>query len=176
MTKTKRFFISIFIIIALIIIWFAGIEKSCYIEGCSDCIYQANVIRYRIFGITVHQSTEEYNTIIRTVLNDLGHPCPHNNKFSHYKCKYYGLLICKTIEEEETEILIGNDSWYTEDIARKVKQLGKDDPEFAREFYHQMVELQNYSFWRKFYEKTGLNPTDNQAQEEHQPTSVFPQP
>ena len=166
MSKQKSLFITLGISILLVILWFACVEKSLYIEGCSDCYYQANVTRYRLLGQTVYTSTEEHNTILRTILQDLGLPCPHNGHFSHYKSKYYGLLILVTKESEPTEIIIGNSSWYTPEAAQKVRQLGKDDPEFAKEFYHQMVDLQNYSCWQQLFQKADLPTLDSRASQQ----------
>ena len=174
-SKTKSVFITIALIISLTALWFVAVEKSWYIEGCQNCYFQSYVFRYKVFGITIHQTTQQYNTILRDVLIDLGVPCPHKGQFSLYKAKYYGLIIPMIKDNEETEILIGNDSWYTPAIAAKVKQLGKDNPEFAKEFYHQMIDLQNYEYWGKLFKEAGINIATSQ-QNMNEAKSVFTEP
>ena len=162
MSKNKR--ICLWVIIALIALptlWFLGVEKSTYIEGCGDCIYQSYVTRYKVFSITVSENIEEHNTMIRSIVADLGVPCQHKNSYSEHTHKYIGLLIKQDKEFKDSEIVIGGDTWYNEETSEKVKKIAKENPEFAKQFYQRMIVEQDVNAWKDFFEQIEkLDPSE----------------
>ena len=59
--KYRRIAKLVVIILSLTVVWFATVDKSWFLEGCYDCQYQGDILEYRVFGVAVHKTGNEYH-------------------------------------------------------------------------------------------------------------------
>ena len=148
----KRRVISLIVIIILLIgLWFLGVDRSWFVEGCEDCNFSRDIIQYRIFSIPIYEIiVREYYPVYTRVARDLGAPCPHKNHFRWHKHRWWGLCYCARPCINGTFYLSADDSWYNDELVAKVKAKAIADPEFGAGFRQRVLYNHDWDYWNRF--------------------------
>lgn len=148
--KKRRVIILPLIVILSIALWFLGVDKSWFVEGCEDCNFNRDVVQYRIFGIPIHEIVREYHPVYARVGRDLGAPCPHQHHFRWHKHRWWGLWYCAWPCINGTYYLSADDTWYSAELIAKVKAKATIDPKLAEEFRQRVVYDHDWDYWNRF--------------------------
>ena len=138
--KQRKILMFVIACVSLIGLWFLGVDKSVFLEECSDCLYQKDIIQYRIFTIPVHQKEIEHHSFLELTALALEAPCPHRNLQRWHRHRRWGLCFCaypciNGIQGLDTDL----ESWYTEDLITKLKSKLAEDPTLGKEFRQRVL-------------------------------------
>jgi hypothetical protein len=156
MNRKKYIAVSV---VALLSLWFFGVDRSWYVHTCPDCAYGKDVLQYRIFTIPIHETTHESLTITQRVAADLGVQCEHDDLTSWHKHRWWGLLVCRSPCINGTYRLITDDSWYDSNASAKVAALAAADNSIADDFARIVLVNHNLSFLRTVLDRAGVERT-----------------
>lgn len=149
--KGRRAIILGFLVCGLAILWFVGVDRSWFIEGCEDCLFHRDIVQYRIFGIPIHERSDERNSLIQLVARDLGAPCAHRGFYRLHKHRWWGLCYLGWPKIDGTFALGSTEeSWYNEDVADKLKAVALVNPTLGEEFRRRVLYRHDWNYWRCF--------------------------
>jgi len=136
-------------ILAALIVWGVGVDRSVYIERCARCHGDWVVQEYRLFGRAVWSKRhDDPDDALRLVAEDLGAPCPHELSRWH-GWRYWGLVLPARPFHSGTIGLSGL-GWYDNEKREIVRSLGRQHPELGVEFRDRVLINQDHAYWRKF--------------------------
>lgn len=153
------------LMLIFLVLWFVGVDKSWFVEDCSDCLYGREILQYRVFTMSIYETVYEYPTSFQLIANDLGKPCPHNNYSRYHKYRWWGLTSFAYPRLPGTTRL-GNAAWYTEDIALKVRKMSAENPKLKDEFFQKVIlaKKKNTEYTHDFLVKLRLPPKNSDHQ------------
>ena len=158
----KRGLILGFLILVIVLLWFAGVDKSWFVEDCRGCGYSADILQYRVFTFPLYEIRRDYYSLPAEITSDLGTPCPHNNKVRWHKHRYWGLLYCASPCINGIYRISGGETWYTQEIKSEVIAMGKENPGLGKEFYRRVIIERDNQYWDQFVkELRGFSTTQN---------------
>lgn len=153
MKRKKHIAVSI---LALVAIWFLGVDWSWFVHDCPDCGYGKDIAQYRLFTIPIQETTREFPTITQHVADDLGVPCTHKNSTSWHKHRWWGLLVCKAPCINGVYRLTGDDSWYDQEASAKVAALAVNDDSIRDDFVETVFEKHDFGFVHTVLTRAGV--------------------
>ncbi len=136
---------------ALAALWFLAVDWSWFVWRCDDCGLLRETYQYRVLGRSVSSEQWEGNRLTSWALSDLGVPCLHRDSHEWHKHRWWGLGYCAGPCWNGTHALLGDDSRYSEAVSLRATELGRSEPDFAREVYRKrIVERDAGFFWDVF--------------------------
>ena len=148
--KKRRIAILLLVVILSVVLWFLGIDRSWFVEGCDDCNFTRDVVQYRILGIPIHEIVREYHPVYARVASDLGAPCLHQHHFRWHKHRWWGLCYCAWPCINGIFYLGADDSWYSAELIEKVKAKGVIYLKLAEEFRQRVLYNHDWDYWNRF--------------------------
>ena len=146
--KIVKLFLSVVI---LIVLWFIAIDKSWFIEGCENCLYHRDVIKYRFFTIPIYEHSSETHTPVEIIAQALGSPCPHKNWYVRHKYRWWGLVFCVCpCESGTTGFNYDIESWYHASLREKLREASERNPTLGEEFRQRVVYKNDWDYWSRF--------------------------
>jgi hypothetical protein len=134
-----------------VILWFVAVDKSFFLEGCRDCGYERDTIRYRILTIPIHKTPIEQHSPVEVVADALGAPCPHKDWYVVHKYRWWGLVFCACpCERGTTGLIYEIDSWYDDSLREKLREASERNSTLGEEFRQRVVYKQDWNYWRRF--------------------------
>jgi hypothetical protein len=135
-----------------LLFWFLGVDSFWFNERCGNCHYERDAVQYRVFGAVIYERSQDHHAIMELVARDLGAVCLHQdidlNRIKMYR--FRGLCIHDGPIIHRTWRLSGGESWYTEELAAKVRILARDNPELGEEFRNRVVYGHDWNYWGRF--------------------------
>ncbi len=135
-----------------LLFWFLGVDLVVFTEDCNRCRYGRMVIQARVLSIPIYEKIDEDHTEIERIARDLGVACSHRDiDFERfYMYRFRGLCIPDRSNGSCIWRLSSGESWYTEELATKVRAIGLDNPEIGEEFRNRMLYRKDWDYWRRF--------------------------
>lgn len=157
----NRFFIGVGVAAAAIAAWFLAVDFSWFEESCPACLESRTVLQYRVCSCTVREETQVRSSVIQRASVDLGVPCSHPAVERWHKHRWWGLVVCRCPCINGTVGLVGDSTWYDQNLAAKIKSLRVTRPELSREFRQRVLVDHDREFWRTLLEEitSGEPPT-----------------
>lgn len=150
MSTTKKWIVAGLLIIAVAVVWFAAVDFLCIIETCPHCLFQRNVVQYRVLGVPLCKRTSQNDTLITLVARDLGVPCQHDSMNRMQKERRLGLCVPWGTNFQGTVGLAGDLTWYNKEVSSRVAALSSRRPEVRDEFRIRVLERGDMEYWRRF--------------------------
>jgi hypothetical protein len=139
-------------------LWFVAVDRSWFVHDCPDCGYSKDVVQYRLFTVSVHETVFEYPSIVQRVAADLGVHCTHGNSARWHKHRWWGLCICRSPCINGSHRLTFDDSWYDLDASASVAALAHDDPSIKTDFVRRVLEQHEFAFVRTVLSRASVQP------------------
>src|SRR5687768_6960809 len=131
----RRFLMAVAVVVGAITGWFLLVDLSWFEEQCPDCRYARTDIQYRVLTLPVRKWEDARPTALQQAAADIGVPCRHPNLHRWQKQRWWGLLYCGCPCHNGIVGLAMDHDWYDKSAAEKLRQLAKDDPDFANSFH-----------------------------------------
>jgi hypothetical protein len=150
----RRHVIVVASVVFFSILWFLGVDRSWFVENCHACGYGMSILQYRVFTIPVHERTiHEHVTLLQKVAKDLGAECAHPKLMRWHKYRWWGLCICASPRLSGTDFLSGDNSWYDDVAAAKVREMARANPSLRDEFAERVLRNRDKEFWKALAEQ-----------------------
>jgi len=146
-----RWFIKgLCVVLLLAIVWFVGVDKIWIVETCRDCARMQDVWRYRVFGLTIHETVQKEKTLVQRIAADLGMACPHRSP-ERWDRQCYGGLVYRTGQFASLGADFNvNNEWYDEGVIERVKARGIENPNSAEEFRQRVIFNHDMVYFRSY--------------------------
>lgn len=151
--RRRRVIISILVIVGLPAVWFLAVDKSFFVEGCDDCLWQRWITQYRLCTIPIHEQTEEGGSYIHLIARDLGVPCPHKAFYRYHKQRWWGLRICARPCIKGMVGMSGPPPWHNEARSSKIIAMAAADPCLPEEFRQHVLYEHDWAYFNQFKDK-----------------------
>jgi hypothetical protein len=147
-------------------LWFVAVEESVYVESCTDCMYVAYVVQYKVVGVVVSEKTyKNSQSPMEQVASCLGVTCSHQHVERWQEHRYWGLLICGWPCWNGTLGLVGDQSpEFVEALGHALRWLEKQNPNLSAEFKERVLEKHDFAYWQELMRLVQADPAMQQYQ------------
>lgn len=153
MKKRRKYTILAASAVAVLLVWFLGVDRSWFVEDCPSCGFSRDILQFRIFSIPVHERVWEHTTLIQRVAQDLDTACAHPKFERWHKCRWWGLCICAYPRISGIYRIGGDMSWYDGAAAGRAKKLAEANPSLRDEFAKRVLQERDMGYWKTFCEQ-----------------------
>ena len=150
----RKITITLLSLVFVTAFWFLGVDCSWFVETCPDCMFQRDIIQYRVFTIPIYQKSKDYDSDLEKVAADLGVECKHPNLVRWHKHRYWGLVYCACPCINGTDRMSGDEfEWYDDKARSIVKEMARTHPSLREEFATRILKNHDWKYWRSFLDQ-----------------------
>ena len=143
-------------IVAILVVWFAAIRESVYVEACVHCGSLRTTTETRLFGLLVsHKTQSARDSFVSQVATDLGMPCPHTFERGLY-ARRYGLVwsVCYHNDWMLHPLAPGVvPEWYAQNTSRIIGGLKKDGGRILNDFSDKAIMNFDRDYWHRLCDR-----------------------
>jgi hypothetical protein len=138
-------------LVAVMLFWFAAIDRSVFIERCRGCDIHHFTDEYRLLGVSLIASKHnEHSDFFARIARDLGKPCVHEYERGHL-VRLWGLLYPARPRIGITCCLDGGEDDYDTRLKPYLLEMAKQRPELAEEFHQRVLKEQDYEYLKELF-------------------------